>query len=1056
MSIFKRSLLARSTLLALTAGALPAASVAETPWNERSGSVMNVNSSYSSNIARDYPLYAEAAGSVLQTVTPGLNFSTAGDNLFAVYARNGGTINVSQTGLSSNGNLSHVVNLYAGNFNMNGGTINVAGTNSNGVNGTNGSAVSLENVTIDVSGDSSGGVKMAQGTLNASNIHVVATGAGSHGIALAHSTFGPATGTLDNVDITLLGAGTRAGLMLGHGAVTGQNVTVSSADRNRGIEVYNAGGANTGVMTLADSRITTDQGDAVYILGGDITLNNAVINTGSGIGVNANRHSTFTMDGGSITTRGNRADGIWVGADDATVDVENLSISTQGTTAHALNGMMGTATVANAELTTTGDNSSGIYSMAQVAGENLSITTQGAHANGITATLEGTVDIKNVELSTAGTGAVGMLANEGGAITANALSVTTAGADAHALWVRGGSANISNAVMSATGADAWGIVASAPTVGTGSTVTLDNVTLSAEQSAAIKTLGAPLNLTLQNKTQITGGNGVLLDSLAGSSSDPAYNGDVNLNATGEVVLTGDIRTATANRVSVALADRSQLTGAIRDIESLTLDNSSLWTLTGDSTFHSFSHEGTVNFTHTGNGFSTLTLESLSGNGGFNMNTDLAGMRGDLIIINGDTSGTHALGIANTGREPDKTDRALTVVATQGGSGQFNLVGGAVDAGTYQYGLEHRGNDWVLAQKHKDAPVPDPTPDPKPDPTPDPKPDPTPDPKPDPTPDPKPDPTPDPKPDPEPKPPVLTPTAKAALNMFNALPDTWYGELSTLRQRMGEVREGNKRGGAWIRMIGNNRHVSPRDDSSYRHTQTGFTVGIDGEHELENGNNISGVLMGYTQSRLDLDNNSDGTINSFYVGGYSTWLLQDGWYIDTVAKANNFSAHTEARMSNGVKTNGGFNTPGFGLSLEAGRQIKMKEGWFAEPSLQLTALWVSDAAYDYDNGLHAESKRTNSQRAALNGVVGRTLNLDNGMMIQPWVRAAVINEFSDNNGVSINGNHFTNDMSGVRAEYGTGLSAQVTPSVQVYADMSYSHSSKSESPLAGNLGARWTW
>jgi outer membrane autotransporter protein len=55
--------------------------------------------------------------------------------------------------------------------------------------------------------------------------------------------------------------------------------------------------------------------------------------------------------------------------------------------------------------------------------------------------------------------------------------------------------------------------------------------------------------------------------------------------------------------------------------------------------------------------------------------------------------------------------------------------------------------------------------------------------------------------------------------------------------------------------------------------------------------------------MDLDNNSNGTINSFFVGGYSTWLLQDGWYIDTVAKANNFSSH-EVRMSNGVRTKGG--------------------------------------------------------------------------------------------------------------------------------------------------------
>jgi hypothetical protein len=62
-----------------------------------------------------------------------------------------------------------------------------------------------------------------------------------------------------------------------------------------------------------------------------------------------------------------------------------------------------------------------------------------------------------------------------------------------------------------------------------------------------------LDLNLQNGTQVTGGNGILLDSLAGNTTDPLYSGNVSLKATGDVVLTGDIRTSTANLVDVALA-----------------------------------------------------------------------------------------------------------------------------------------------------------------------------------------------------------------------------------------------------------------------------------------------------------------------------------------------------------------------------------------------------------------------------------------------------------------------------------------------------------------------
>ena len=1051
MNIFKLSLLARSTLLALTAGAAPVSMAAEVPWSEKSGSVVDVTSSYSSNTKDDYPLYAEAAGSVLQTTVPNLNFSTAGDTLYAAYAKNGGTINVSQSVLSTNGNLSHVANVYGGNFNMTRGNMVVAGTNSYGVSGDRGGVATLDDVIIDVSGANSGGIIMREATLNASNLNIIVTGDSSDGINLAYGTFGTAHGSLENVDITLLGKGTKAGLMLGKGDVTGQNISITTTDKNRGIDVYNPVGEPISVMTLTNTRVSTENGTGVRVLGGDVTLNNAAIETsGNGaVGVDVNHNSSFKMNGGTISTQGSTADALWQSAQnfDSDSELSNVAISTTGRSARGIYNQGGSVAISDSEIATIGDFSHGIYNSAVTTGENLSIHTQGANANGVQSTSGGSVDLKNAEVSTDGASAAALFANEGGMITADTLNVTTSASDADALMVRNGSATIRNAVMSTSGVNAFGIFATKDKVGAENTVVLDNVLMKAEKSAAIRAAGAPLNLTLQNNTQITGGNGVLLESYAGNTADPEYNGDVNLKATGNVVLNGDVRTSTANRVEMSLEDHSQLTGKISDIHSLSLDNSSLWTMTGDSAFRNLSNSGTVNFTHIGNTFSTLTLDNLSGNGQFNMNTDLAAMRGDLIVVKGDTSGQHALGIANSGREPGKDNRALTVVATQGGDGQFRLIGDVVDAGTYQYGLEHRGNDWVLAQKQKDSPIPDPEPNPNPTPDPDPKP----------TPDPDPKPTPDPDPKPTPRPnPSLTPTTKAALNMFNALPEVWNDEMSTLRQRMGEVREGNKRGGAWVKMMGNTNNVSPRDDSSYRRTLTGFTVGIDGEHELENGNNISGVLMGYTQSKLDLDHYSDGTVNSFFVGGYSTWLLQDGWFIDTVAKANNFSSHAEVTMSDGVKTKGGFNTPGFGLSVEAGRQIKFDNGWFAEPSVQLSALWVKGTAYEYDNGLQAVSKPATSQRAALNGVFGRTLTLDSGMKLQPWVRAAVINEFSDNNEVQINGNKFNNDMSGVRTEYGAGIAAQVTPSVQVYADVHYSHSSKNETPVGANLGARWTW
>lgn len=53
-----------------------------------------------------------------------------------------------------------------------------------------------------------------------------------------------------------------------------------------------------------------------------------------------------------------------------------------------------------------------------------------------------------------------------------------------------------------------------------------------------------------------------------------------------------------------------------------------------------------------NGFQTLTIQDkLSGNGHFNLNTDLANQQSDKIIVKGEDSGNFTLGIQDSGNEP---------------------------------------------------------------------------------------------------------------------------------------------------------------------------------------------------------------------------------------------------------------------------------------------------------------------------------------------------------------------------------------------------------------------
>lgn len=1005
MASFTSPFFSLGCLIALAiSGGFSAVANAASPWRVVDGSTLDVTQGYTSTTVGDYPLFSAGDDSLLQTSFTGLNFQTAGNALYAANIIAGGSAHLNGALLTTNGIYAHGANIDGGHLIMNGGHITVAGSSSAGVFGRNGAEISLNNLEIAAKGSGSSGISLSNGILNMSNSTIIATDINRRGIYLAYSNAESAHATLNNVNIFLRGAGVQAALGLGNGKVEGDAVNIATAGENRGVEIYNSYGGY-GNITLNNSNISTKNGDGVYILNGKVLLKNTTVNTEGGIAVNLNLAAQVSIQGGSFTTQNNYKDALWIATADSSADVTGATFTTHGVGSHAFNAQSGSAILADSRLNTSGTGSYGLYSESKVFGDHLHITTQGDRGIGVFAARGGTITLDNAHIETAGNASTGLLAYPRSAINGNALSVTTTGQDSHALWARNGTLNISNSTLTTQG-NAAGLYVS----GGANNVVLDNVMLSSGLGPAIKTNGAAtLALTIKNGSQLTAGNGILLENSAGNIIVPNTYGKVDLIADNQVVLNGDIHSTIENPVDMALSRASLLNGAINGATSLNLSNNSRWTMTDNSKLGTLNNDGQVVFRHADNTFHTLSLDSLSGNGAFVMNSNLATLGGDLIAVSGEANGEHLLVIQNSGQEPDSTDNRFTVVTTGGGKADFTLDKGAVDAGTYQYELQQHGNDWVLAQKQDTKEKP-----------------------------------------------VVTPTANTALGLFNATPTLWYGELTTLRTRMGDVRQRKQQGGAWVRMLGSQYRVDARAGLGYRQTQSGISVGVDSAHDTNNGQILTGIFSGVSRNALDFSQGSTGTINSFFMGGYNTWLLESGWFVDAVLKANNFSSHADVRMTDGEKTRGGYNTPGFGLSLEAGRQFMLDDGWFIEPSLQLAALWVKGQSYTFSNGLQASSGVAKSQQAILNGVLGRTLPLDNGMTVQPWLRMAVAQEFASNNPVSINGNGFNNDLSGTRGEYGIGLSLQFTPDIQMYTNANYSKGNKIESPWDANLGVRWSW
>lgn len=503
------------------------------------------------------------------------------------------------------------------------------------------------------------------------------------------------------------------------------------------------------------------------------------------------------------------------------------------------------------------------------------------------------------------------------------------------------------------------------------------------------------HIEVNNGSTLKGANGTLLEVVSGATANVSVDNSH---------LSGDVRVEQGSQANLALRNAASLTGNLYNVASLALENGAQWTLAGDNRLASLSMSGgTVNFGPAGD-YRVLTLGTLSGSGTFAMKADFASGLHDFLDVTGQASGTHQLAVTASGQDPLK-DTSLHMVHIAGGDAEFNLLGGPVDLGTWSYDLLRQGNDWYLDAASK----------------------------------------------------TISPGTGSVLALFNAAPTVWYGELSSLRTRMGELRMDAGNAGGWIRTYGSEYDVEQSAGVAYRQSMKGLSLGADAPLPFGDGQWLVGVMAGYSDSDLDLRKGTSGNVDSFYVGGYGTWLDEaSGYYLDAVVKFNHLRNKADVAMSDGQRASGSYRNNGVGASLEAGRHIRLSDGYFVEPFGQLAALTVSGKDYHLSNGMRAEGERTGSVLGKLGATTGRNFDLGQGRVAQPYLRAAWVHEFADDNQVRVNDNRFNNDLSGSRLELGAGLAMSLTDRWQVHADFDYSHGKRIEQPWGANMGLRYSW
>jgi outer membrane autotransporter protein len=533
-------------------------------------------------------------------------------------------------------------------------------------------------------------------------------------------------------------------------------------------------------------------------------------------------------------------------------------------------------------------------------------------------------------------------------------------------------------------------------VGNESYVVVDASTLTGLTGAAIKIKernGAETfnTIDIQNGARLVSGNGNLLEVDGGvTASFNVY----------DTKLVGDITAEVHSTLNVRLGSGATLVGNIVNGDRVDIVGTGRWQMLGGQQVDALNMiGGRVSFSK--DGFSTLTVGSLSGEGVFDMRVNLDNGASDLLNVMGQASGSHYLSIANTGSEvvPETFD-PLRVVHAERGDAEFALVGGRADLGVYSYALEQQGNDWFIVGSGK----------------------------------------------------IVSPSTQSALALFSAGPTIWNSELTTLRSRMGEVR-GQEQGGGWIRSYGNRFNASLDAGVDYQQKQQGLSFGADAPIPVSDGHLLVGLMGGYSKSDLDMSRGTSGEVDSYYVGAYGTWLSDEGYYVDGVLKLNQFHNASKVAMSDGSKAKGDYSNKAVGGSVEFGRHIKLPDEYFVAPYAQLSSVWVEGNSYTLDNGLQARTGQTQSVLGKVGSTAGRQFALKDGGVVQPYVRVALAHEFSRSNDVSVNDQRFDNDLFGSRAELGAGVSVSLSERLQVHADFDYMKGEHVEQPWGANVGLR---
>ena len=285
---------------------------------------------------------------------------------------------------------------------------------------------------------------------------------------------------------------------------------------------------------------------------------------------------------------------------------------------------------------------------------------------------------------------------------------------------------------------------------------------------------------------------------------------------------------------------------------------------------------------------------------------------------------------------------------------------------------------------------------------------------------------------------------------------WRNNNNDLQRRMGDLRLSREENGIWARYLGGKSAMDSQNtevDSRYNIYQVGY------DHKA--GDWTFGAALDHGKSSDSLSGgHGDGELTT--LSAYGSLLKKDGQYLDLIARASRVKDEYTVRGELGHKLDGDYKTWGLSLSAEYGKRFTQDNGFYFDPSVELTIGRLNGKDYDAVSD-YSGNKKLHVSQEAFNSAIGR-IGFGIGQETEKanyFAKLALAHEFAGDIDTTFRADNEPTknthiDLGDTWLELELGGTAQLSKNTYLYGTYTRSYGAEVKTKWRADAGLRFTF